>query len=563
MAMKIRIFDKTDTPIIGANMSTFELENNQILIMEGQGAPPNVVENKPLALVNAIETPAEAATLPMGAFKVIGYASAYNPALTAETVYEVELLLNGATQGRSSRYGLNRSDVTLAPEYVNKNIGFEFDLNTANMAVGSNQIILKFYDRTNAVIGVSTTRTVTATKDIVAPLRWAIDTPIPEGAIQDTYRFEGWAVQYDTPNARDNITTIDFLMNGTPIGTCTRGKRRPDVLAAYPDIVIDTVGWFFDFNSTPYPNGRNIFTIKMNRTTGGAVEQGIYARIMTNSTDVTNPPDPVEDTTNPPAGPQPETENDNNAKAKSGVNFRSAPSTSSTVIRKISTDEVVTVVKYANKDWLQIRDKNDVTGYADKDYFVYIKPSWGLLGDAIIMNGMQYEGRKPDGVTPKHEYAFGSAQVNPTTFDCSGFVAWVVEDVTGIDLPNASAAQALKSGTGKTYQRIMNRADLKKGDIMFFDQGDRNDADKQKPPIGTGTREDPYTNYVDHVGFCAADGATHYLHTYRVGVGVIYQDSMTSISTRDNVTTIKNTKTWGNFLYGMRIMNANGTGWIK
>jgi len=175
-----------------------------------------------------------------------------------------------------------------------------------------------------------------------------------------------------------------------------------------------------------------------------------------------------------------------------GVNFRSAPSTSSPIYRMLPKGTVVTVLAEANENWLKI-SADGKTGYIDKDYIAYT----GISGDSsppnvsasqIIAYGERFLG------TP---YKFGAEYETSGKFDCSSFVQYVFRHF-GIDLPRVSRNQA-KVG------KYVARANLQKGDLVFFTTSYSPDE-------------------IAHVGIYAGGGKI--LHTY--GEGGVKYSSITS-----------------------------------
>jgi NlpC/P60 family protein len=557
--MKWRLYDNTDT-IPNPAGSTKLVFGDQTMLIEGDdGKSPPIYEAKPLPLAYAVESPATTSTQ-TGAFKIKGWATMYDPAKGAEQVMTVRLTYKDIVQGVTGNYGQDRPGVTPA-EYKNTKIGFEFDWDANLMQDGPNIVKLQILQFGGVLLQEIVLNITVPASNVPSELHFIVDKPVMNGRIQDKYTFTGWASQRDDAANKENVQSIEVLFNGVSQGNVAWGKPRPDVLLVFPSLKNPNTGWEWEFDTAGLPNGKNLFSFIVKRLKDGNVQHDHYATIMTQSTEPMLPN--IETPATPPAPPKPTPIPEGNAKAISGVNFRTTPDSSITtnVIRKIAYDEVVTVVKFVTPYWMQIRDKNNVLGYGHKDYFNFTTPSASLLGDSIIIFGMQYEGRQMDGITPKYDYGFGADafKEGDKTFDCSSFTQWVMKQVCDITLPRASAAQAKLAG-GK-FVKITKLADLKKGDIMFWDNGDRNNPDKQK--ANGGTRDDPYDNYVDHVGICAADGGAFVLHTFREKVGVCYMDINTTISSKDNKSVIASTYWKSNFLYGMRPITSAGTGFVK
>lgn len=178
------------------------------------------------------------------------------------------------------------------------------------------------------------------------------------------------------------------------------------------------------------------------------------------------------------------------AKVDDGVNFRSAPSTSSTVYSFLPVGTDLDVISKVNDYWYQVT-YNGKVGYVSANYITVIpdKPAWEVKADAIIAEGRKYLG------VP---YLFGGDYDKDGTykFDCSGFTKRIFGD-NGIYLMRASRYQATQ-GTEVSVK------EMRKGDLIFF-------------------KSSAYTTdeSVTHVAVYAGRGKI--LHTYGAP-GVTYSD---------------------------------------
>ncbi|EHS58703.1 C40 family peptidase [Paenibacillus sp. Aloe-11] len=141
----------------------------------------------------------------------------------------------------------------------------------------------------------------------------------------------------------------------------------------------------------------------------------------------------------------------------SRVNLRSEPDSSgaSPSLRLIPAGEKVHVIREVNALWLEVRTKDNLTGYisAKPKYSDYTSSSLAeRQGDELIAYGEKFLG------TP---YEFGAATGQTSTFDCSSFVGEVFRHTLSIDLPRVSYDQA-KEG------RKVGLNELRKGDLLFF-----------------------------------------------------------------------------------------------
>ncbi|WP_225999211.1 stalk domain-containing protein [Paenibacillus sp. BJ-4] len=141
----------------------------------------------------------------------------------------------------------------------------------------------------------------------------------------------------------------------------------------------------------------------------------------------------------------------------SGVNLRSKPDSSgaSPSLRLIPSGEKVHVIREVNALWLEVRTKDNLTGYisAKPKYSDYTSPSLAeQQGDELIAYGEKFLGSP---------YEFGAATGQTSTFDCSSFVGEVFRHTLSIVLPRVSYDQA-KEG------REVGLNELRKGDLLFF-----------------------------------------------------------------------------------------------
>ena len=151
-------------------------------------------------------------------------------------------------------------------------------------------------------------------------------------------------------------------------------------------------------------------------------------------------------------------------KVTSGVNFRSAPSTSASVYRMLSKGEAIHVIEKVNAYWLKVQTKDGRIGYisASSKYTNYIggsgsgSASQAVTGSAIVKTAKSYLG--------KFTYKYGAEpwNTNYKYSDCSAFVQLVYNRNHGFKLPRTSVSQA-KQG------KAVAKSNLQPGDLVFFD----------------------------------------------------------------------------------------------
>lgn len=137
------------------------------------------------------------------------------------------------------------------------------------------------------------------------------------------------------------------------------------------------------------------------------------------------------------------------------VNFRSAPSTNSTVYGLLKAGTTFQVLSEVNSYWLQI-SVNGKVGYVSTNYVTYDSASQSdssasSKADRIIANAQNLRG------VTKYGYGVNNP---PNVMDCSAFTKYVF-GLEGV---------SLKWGT--KYQKDagipVSKANLQKGDLVFF-----------------------------------------------------------------------------------------------
>ncbi|WP_284644319.1 C40 family peptidase [Paenibacillus silviterrae] len=215
-----------------------------------------------------------------------------------------------------------------------------------------------------------------------------------------------------------------------------------------------------------------------------------------------------------------------NAEVIAKVNFRTQPSTSSSIIRSLPVGEGLYVIEKVNASWYRAEDASGVSGYVSTGS-QYLATDFSVTGvilpmaervDSIINSGTAYLG------TP---YEFGSTRWEDSTFDCSDFMQTIFWLGARTVLPSDSQAQA-DYVRGKGNQ-VNDWSQLKRGDLMFFMSYKGSSASDYQ---GINKSTEPVT----HVGIYLGDGQM--LHTYSVASGGVRIDSISGTQ-------------WNNrFLYG-------------
>lgn len=149
-----------------------------------------------------------------------------------------------------------------------------------------------------------------------------------------------------------------------------------------------------------------------------------------------------------------------------GLNLREGKSTETNSICSLACNSVLDVVdENVNGDWVNVAFENSF-GYVKSDYVKISdqkpeikKEIQNDKADKIIEFAKKFIGTR---------YKYGGRDLNKGV-DCSGFVYCVMKNF-GIHL-NSSSKTQLKNGN-----KVENKSDLKKGDIVFFSNGGGKDV---------------------------------------------------------------------------------------
>lgn len=187
-----------------------------------------------------------------------------------------------------------------------------------------------------------------------------------------------------------------------------------------------------------------------------------------------------------------------------GVNMRTQPSVSAAKIRMLKKGEAVHVVGQANSYWLHVLTAKGESGYisSGSQYTTYsgsaagggggsVQPGASAKADQVVSLAQSYIG--------KVSYSYGVRNESKLIFDCSSFTQFIY----------GKAGVSLKWGTSsqKSQGTAVSRANLKKGDLIFFDT------------VGTNN------GVINHVGIYMGDG--NFIHNTPSANGVTV-NSLTS-----------------------------------
>ncbi len=188
-------------------------------------------------------------------------------------------------------------------------------------------------------------------------------------------------------------------------------------------------------------------------------------------------------------------------KCSSTVNFRSASSTSSTILGELKNGTAVTVLSTSN-GWSKVSYAGK-TGYISADYLVTAS-SGTAISPSNTAASVSISAKRQSVLNYAAQflgvpYVYGGS--TPSGFDCSGFTSYVFKNTVG-SIPRV--AQAQYDATTR-----VSRDDLLPGDLVFFGSS---------------------TSSISHVGIYV--GSNQFIHAPNTGDVVKYSSLTGSYATR-------------------------------
>ena len=188
-------------------------------------------------------------------------------------------------------------------------------------------------------------------------------------------------------------------------------------------------------------------------------------------------------------------------KCSSTVNFRSAASTSSTILGELKNGTAVTVLSTSN-GWSKVSYAG-TTGYISADYLVTAS-SGTAINPSNTAASVSISAKRQSVLNYAAQflgvpYVYGGS--TPSGFDCSGFTSYVFKNTVG-SIPRV--AQAQYDATTR-----VSRDDLLPGDLVFFGSS---------------------TSSISHVGIYV--GSNQFIHSPSTGDVVKYSSLTGSYATR-------------------------------
>lgn len=155
------------------------------------------------------------------------------------------------------------------------------------------------------------------------------------------------------------------------------------------------------------------------------------------------------------------------------LNVRSGPSTSYSVIGKLSKGTKIDVISTSN-GWSKIKYDGQ-TGYVSSKYLSSTDSSSSSSTSSSVSKVISLAKSllgKP--------YVWGAQ--GPSSFDCSGFTYYVFKNAANVTIPRVSKDQS-------KYGTYVSKSNLKVGDLIFFDTSGSNDGNVSHVGIYLGNNE--------------------------------------------------------------------------
>lgn len=108
-----------------------------------------------------------------------------------------------------------------------------------------------------------------------------IDTPAQGGVVSGSaYRVWDWVLAHQPKMIPLDGSTLTLWLDGIAIGNVTYGFARADIQSLFPDYKnTDTAVWYFDLDTTLYPNG--VHSIALVAVDDAGAGDGIGSRFFT------------------------------------------------------------------------------------------------------------------------------------------------------------------------------------------------------------------------------------------------------------------------------------------
>ncbi|MNQ69986.1 Murein DD-endopeptidase MepS/Murein LD-carboxypeptidase precursor [compost metagenome] len=146
-------------------------------------------------------------------------------------------------------------------------------------------------------------------------------------------------------------------------------------------------------------------------------------------------------------------------RTKTGVNFRTGPGTSNSVLKYLPAGTELQIIADAEGTWYYAKElTGNALGYVTSltQYVVFFKPTWLQQAEKVIawIEDKMYNGNRP--------YVYGSTRFEESSFDCSDLMQHSFRDAAGVVLSSNTRDQT-RNGVK------VNLADIRTGDLILTD----------------------------------------------------------------------------------------------
>jgi hypothetical protein len=205
-----------------------------------------------------IDVPANGSTV-SGTVTLKGWALDNRQAI-GTAIGSVSVLLDGSTLGNAT-YGTARPDVCKV--YPGRpgcpNVGFSYDLNTANINPGPHTLTVCATDTDSTPDGSCQSESITV---VSSPSVW-IDVPASGSTVSGTVALKGWALDNRlTIGTAIQPGSVSVLVDGSKVGNAAYGVARSDVCNVYPERPgCPNVGFSYALNTAKISVGPHTLTV--------------------------------------------------------------------------------------------------------------------------------------------------------------------------------------------------------------------------------------------------------------------------------------------------------------
>lgn len=182
-------------------------------------------------------------------------------ALSTGGIQKVEIGINEETVGEAE-YGKNRQDVYNAyPQYNNLNSGYEYKVNTNDLSVGKNDVMVTVTN-TNGQQRVMSSSIIVPEVAPDLPTIFVVDTLSNGAELKSEHKISGWAL------SSNPVNKIEVIVDNNVVGTANIGETRTDVGKAYPQYKNNNAGFSYTLNTENLAEGPHTVLLRMTNSKG-------------------------------------------------------------------------------------------------------------------------------------------------------------------------------------------------------------------------------------------------------------------------------------------------------